>query len=603
MECSGFFPVTAGRSRRPDAGAVLEGPAGWAVSSGRGGVQRHTDTLALIACGTVRWAADGAVSEAAMDRFAARFRRDGETALAGLDGDFALFALHRSEPRALVAADRLGRRPVYYAEAPAGVAVSTRLEWLIAQAGVDTALDPQALYHYLYAHAIAAPRTVYRGVRRLLPGEALLIDAGRARLISVWRPRYDEPRKGDPVEGGNAFRALVERAVSRCVDGRPVGAFLSGGTDSSTVAGMLGRVTGAAPRTFSIGFDAKGYDETVFARTAARHFGAEHHEYVVTPADVADAIPQVAAAYDQPFGNASVVPAYYCARLAHDAGVTLLLGGDGGDELFGGNARYAKQWIFSLYERLPGALRGGVVEPLALRLPSVGPLRKVRSYVEQARLPLAERSEAYNLLTRLGIANVLTDGFLAEVNIDEPLRLTREAMAAPGANTHVNRMLARDLRFTVADDDLVKVRGACALAGVDSAFPLLDDDLVRFSLTLPPSWKLRRTRLRPFFKEALRDFLPPEVIRKEKHGFGLPFGIWLAEDRRLRELAGDSLLGLKTRDIVRATFLDAILDRWLAAHPAYYGTLVWVLMMLEQWFQTRRRASKENGVPAAFGAL
>ncbi|MDN5850060.1 MAG: asparagine synthase C-terminal domain-containing protein, partial [Nitrococcus sp.] len=196
-------------------------------------------------------------------------------------------------------------------------------------------------------------------------------------------------------------------------------------------------------------------------------------------------------------------------------------------------------------------------------------------------------SEAYNLVERMGAERMLSAEFLATVDRDEPVRLIAEAMAADGAQSYVNRMLARDLRFTLADDDLIKVRGACALAGVDCAFPMLDDDLLRFSLRLPPSWKLRRTRLRPFFKEALRDFLPQAVLTKEKHGFGLPFGVWLAQDRRLRELAGDSLMGLKSRDILRTDFLDALLDRWLPEHPAYYGTLVWVLMMLEQWFESR----------------
>lgn len=592
----GFFG--AGASTPPKTSNLIRTPAGW-LEPGAEAVRLETRDLLLVATHRPRWSEDGAGGQAALERVANAYRRDGESAIAGLGGGGAIFIMHRNEPRAVVATDRLGSCPVYYAETAGGVYAGCALRWLSKREGVDAALDPQALFHYLYAHAIAGPRTIHRGVNRLLPGEALAVTAGRARKVGLWRPVYQEPKRGSQAPAKAKFQALVERAVSRCVDERPVGAFLSGGTDSSTVAGMLGRVTGAAPRTFSIGFDAEGYDETAFARAAARHFNAEHHEYFVTPDDVADAIPRIAAGYDQPFGNASVVPAYYCARLACDAGVALLLGGDGGDELFGGNERYAKQWIFSLYGHIPGALRRGLVEPLALRVPQVGPLRKVRSYVGQARLPLAERSEAYNLLYRLGVDRVLSADFLAQVDTGEPLRLIGETMAAEGAHSHVNRMLARDLRFTLADDDLIKARGACALAGVDSAFPLLDDDLVRFSLTLPPSWKLRRTRLRPFFKDALRDFLPPEVIAKQKHGFGLPFGVWLAEDRRLRELAGDSLLGLKSRDIVRPEFLDSLLDRWLPAHPAYYGTLVWVLMMLEQWFESRGAADTQRDVVRA----
>ncbi len=325
-----------------------------------------------------------------------------------------------------------------------------------------------------------------------------------------------------------------------------------------------------------------------FARIAAQRFGTEHHEYYVTPDDLVRSIPMVAAHYDQPFGNSSALPAYYCAKMAREDGVTRLLAGDGGDELFGGNARYAKQRVFGWYDAVPAPLRSGLLEPLLERTP-IGSLplaRKGRSYVEQAKVPLPDRMQMYNLLLRLGIHDVFTADFLAGVDLNGPLHqqqgvwnLVREASA-------LNRMLAFDWRYTLAEADLPKVCGTTALAGVAVGFPFLDEALVDFSLRLPSAYKLKGLKLRWFFKEALRGFLPDEIITKKKQGFGLPFGVWANRHAGLKQLAADSLHSLAGRGIVRREFINALLERHLAEHPGYYGEMVWILMMLEQWLQS-----------------
>jgi asparagine synthase (glutamine-hydrolysing) len=338
-----------------------------------------------------------------------------------------------------------------------------------------------------------------------------------------------------------------------------------------------------------------------YARLAARHFRAEHHEHYVTPEEVVDAIPRVAAYYDQPFGNSSAVPAFICARLAREAGVATLLAGDGGDELFGGNTRYARQKLFAAYDGVPRPLRTLLVEPLLLGVPGVARLplaRKAASYVAQARTPMPERLEAWNLLARLGPAEVLDAELLARVTPHAAVRDMRGTWAACEARHLVNRMLAYDWKYTLADNDLPKVRETARAAGVAARFPLLDDALVDFSLRLDPAWKLKGLRLRWFFKEALRGFLPDQILAKKKHGFGLPFGVWLASTPRLREFAESSLATLRGRGIVRDAFLDRLIGEVLGRHPAYYGEMVWVLMMLEQWLDLRG-AAREPPAAAA----
>jgi asparagine synthase (glutamine-hydrolysing) len=383
---------------------------------------------------------------------------------------------------------------------------------------------------------------------------------------------------------------VLRSSVRKAAEGQEVGAFLSGGTDSSTIAGILSEINSRPARTYSIGFEATGYDEMEYARIAAQHFSTEHHEYYVTPDDIVEAIPQIAAIFDQPFGNSSAIPTFYCALQAKADGVTKLLGGDGGDELFGGNVRYAKEYIFSLYEYLPPALRKQIVEPLVFGIPggvNLPVISKARSYIEQATVPMPARTETYNLLGRYGHKEVFTSEFLADVDPGQPIELLNETYYQTHALSLINRMLSLDLKFTLADNDLPKVVKSCELAGVEVAFPFLDDEIVAYSAQLEPKLKLKGTKLRYFFKEALRGFLPNEIITKQKHGFGLPFGVWLQDHKPLQILATDSLRDLKSRNIIRADFIDKLLSQHLDEHADYHGTMVWVLMMLEQWYKQR----------------
>ena len=448
-------------------------------------------------------------------------------------------------------------------------------------------VEPQALFDYLYFHVIPAPRTIYRGIQKLAPSTRLRFDGNGVVLEPTWQPQFALHRNGSVGELAVLFRDLIRQSVELEAAHPNVGCFLSGGTDSSTVAGTLKQIAGRA-RTFSIGFDQRGYDEMHYARIAARHFGTDHCEHYVTPEQLVSAVPQVASHFDQPFGNSSALPAFICARIAREHGVTKLLAGDGGDELFGGNSRYVKQKVFELWWTLPSALRQAlrplIANELTRRIPV---LRKGASYVDQASVPMPSRLETYNLLQRFGAMNVLSDPFLEAVNTSEPASLQAGIYALPHGASFVDRMLAYDWRFTLADNDLPKVTGAAQLAGVAVGFPLLSDGLVDLSLRLAPRDKVRGLRLRPFFKEALTDFLPPEIIAKRKHGFGLPVGAWLVSDPAFRALARESVSDLSRRGLIRNELTDDLFSRRLEEHAGYYGEMIWILMMAAQWLQAR----------------
>ncbi len=484
-----------------------------------------------------------------------------------------------------LAVDRFATCPLYYHASETRLAFAVDLDALAALPGVPREIDPQAIYDYVFYHCIPAPRAIYRDVAKLAPAAMLSWQGGAASQASYWTPGFArDGRDADTLAA--ELRARLETAVRRRA--RPgCGAFLSGGLDSSTVAGMLKRVAGRAP-TFTIGFDAADYDESGFARIAAEHFATEHHEYFVTPADIRDSLPRIAAHYAEPFGNSSVLPTYHCARFAREHGIDLLLAGDGGDELFAGNTRYVEQRLFERYFNVPAPARwlletGYRLLPFITALPVAA---RGQSYIRHARMGLPDRLQAYNFLHRFDPAGVFEGEWLAHIDREAPWRGWRERYSAPAAGSALQRMLHLDWKFTLADNDLVKVTRMCDLAGVEVAYPMLDDDLVFLAEGLDEARLLPGGELRGFYKHALAGVLPEAILKKSKHGFGLPFGMWLRTDEDLKAMAHDALSGLATRGIFLPGFIEQAerLNRESDA-AGYYGELVWIMMMLELWLR------------------
>ena len=514
----------------------------------------------------------------------AAYRESPRTFLSTLRGCGIILLIDEQAGTVLAATDRLGRTPLYYCPGQDGIAISTSLRWLSAYTG-KSAIAAQELYDYVYFHMVPAPRTVFAGIGKLQAGQVLSHAADESTLSRYWQPNFRESNIHQATDPGQALYVLLKNAVSSaCKDAGRTGAFLSGGLDSTTVSGLLSEIQGGNSDAYSIGFDAPGYDEMPFARASAEHFGLRLHEYYVTPEDVVSELPAIAASFEEPFGNSSALPAYFCARMAASDGIDTLLAGDGGDELFAGNARYAKQKDFVRYERLPYWLRHRIIEPLAAVAPASLPLAsKARSYILQANTPLPDRMQHYSFLHQIEPETVFAPGLLSKVDRGRPLELLREIYLAPRDATDLNRMLFLDWQITLADNDLRKVDQACKLNGVRVRYPMLDDDLFEFSMGIPSKTKLPGKKLRDFYKQSLSGWLPDVTINKSKQGFGLPFGVWMREHKPLQELAYDNILKLDARKIFQRNFLEDAIARHREGHASYFGELIWVLAVLELW--------------------
>ena len=519
------------------------------------------------------------------------YRRHGARFLAALRGGFAMALWWPGSRRLMLAVDRFGIRRLYYAVTPTGIAFGTRVSVPLALPGTTSVVDPEAVYAYLNYRAIPAPQTIYSAIRRLPPGHLLEWEDGRLRVERYWDMRYTE-RAMSRTAASAALVRHTEEAVGealRGADPKHTGAFLSGGTDSSTVVGLMTRLTGERVNAFSIGFREARYDELQYAELAARHFDAAHYTRVVTADDAFGCLPEVLEAYDEPFGNDSALPTLLCARHARETGMRLLLAGDGGDEIFGGNERYRSEQILARYRLIPGPIRRGLIEPI---LGAVTPdrtdlLGKAQRYVRRASQPNPDRFYASEFFIARERLRLLHPDFLAAVTPDAPIQIARRHFDAVSAPSELNRLLYVDLKITIGDNDLFKVTRMAELAGIAVRFPLLDPPLVEFTGALPAWHKVRGTEKRHLFKRAFSTLLPAATLAKAKHGFGLPTSDWLRNHGPFRELARDTLLSRRSRE--RRYFAPGAMEELFRLHDedrtSFYGDLLWRLLMLELWHQ------------------
>ena len=527
-----------------------------------------------------------------LEEVIASYKKYGDEFITKTAGFRYLVLADQKKQKLILATDQIGLNNVYFSQTSNGLVFGSSADNVIEHPDVNPTISPQAIYNYIYFHHCPSPGTIYNQVHKLEGGQILIYQSAKYRKKYYWIPEFREEMAFSPEDAGKELRYKLQQAVKELSDtADDTAAFLSGGLDSSSVAAMLAQVFPGKAKTFTIGFPVEGYDEVSYARFAAEKFATRQYEYYLSPDDTITAVPKIAAFYDEPFGNSSALAAYYCAKLAKDNGIEVLLAGDGGDELFAGNERYARQLLFEKYWKVPAWLRSALQFGLH-RTPSLLLKNKIifkaKRYIDQATVPLPDRLQDYNFLHRHPGNEIFVEDFLQQIETGTPLQSLRDCYHRPDEASCLNRMLYMDWKSTLHDNDLVKVNKMCELAGVEVKYPLLDQEIVDLSCKIPSAIKLKGQELRWFYKQAMQDFLPEQIINKSKHGFGLPFGIWLKDHQPLKELAYDSIDDLKKREFIRAEFLDHAITMHQSIHAAYYGELIWILMMLEHWFQARK---------------
>jgi asparagine synthase (glutamine-hydrolysing) len=480
--------------------------------------------------------------------------------------------------------DYFGIQPCFYSLHDKVLHISDNLQCLKNHTDIQCSISKQAIYDYFFFHCIPAPNTIYQQCRKLIAGQAVKLS--KLTLVAeevLYRPQF-ATQCTDPVALQQECLNVTESAVKQYVSDT-TGAFLSGGLDSSTVAGMLAKHKDNAA-TFSIGFETSDYDETPYAKITAKHFNTDHSVLYLKPEQANEAFVKVAQYFDEPFGNSSAMAAYFCATFAKTAGIDTLLAGDGGDELFAGNTRYTKQKVFEIFYQAPGFLqaipRALFCNSLMEKIPGA---KKVASYIKQADIALPHRLETYNFINQFGAENMFEEIFLGDVDQQLPEQQQERQYEQCSSVHSVDKMLYLDWKFTLADNDIVKVTKMCELAGVKVVFPLLDKELLEFSCKVPAEVKLPGNQLRDFFKKSVEGFLPDKTLTKSKHGFGLPFGVWMKENAELKSLTLECLEAFKKRNIVKASLIEQALEAHQSVHAGYYGELIWIMVILELWLQ------------------
>ncbi len=523
----------------------------------------------------------------------------GPRAVERFRGMFAIALWDEPRRRLVLIRDRIGVKPLYYAVTPAGVSFGSEIKALLEDSDVSREWSAEALDAFLALQYIPGPQTIYRGVWKLPPAHYLVAENGRVSVHRYWDLTFtgdgDPARENEYLERLDAL--LTESVKLRLVSDVPLGAFLSGGIDSSAVVAAMTATSSGRVVTTSVGFAEHAFDELAYARAVAQHLGTEQHEHIVTP-DIVDLLPRLAWHLDEPFADSSSVPTYYVSKAAREQ-VTVALSGDGGDELWAGYARHR-------VERWEAAARGWlgptgrhIAGRLAARLPlAVKGARSLR-HLALAPADACARKHAYSFFEADARRALYSPGFAEQVRDADPLASFRLAYQSCPSDDPVDRALYVDVKTYLVDDIMTKVDKMSMAVSLESREPLLDHVLLEFAATVPSSLKLKNGRSKYLLRRLLERRVPNAIAERKKHGFEAPIGGWLRGP--LAPMVDDLLLDGRLRD--RGVFDHAEVARLWREHRTQtrdHRHRLWSLVMLELWFrQFVDRGARTGAVAAA----
>jgi asparagine synthase (glutamine-hydrolysing) len=509
------------------------------------------------------------------------FAEHGPSMLEKLNGMFALAIVDRQTRRVFLARDRLGIKPLYVARTAEHWVWGSEIKAILQHPGIERRLDAQVLPDYLYFNYVPPDQSLFEGVEQLAPGEWMLLDGQQSRRERWWDLRFESDTTLDEEQATERSLELLDDAVRlRLMSDVPFGAFLSGGIDSSAVVASMTRHLDVPVKTFSIGFAEDSFNELPWARQVARQFGTEHHELVVDP-DVSELLPQMVWHSEEPTADSSALAVYLVSQLAREH-VTMVLSGDGGDEVFAGYETYNAHWARRNYRRIPGWCRRRLIRPLVDALP-VGSGKisfdfKARRFVRGAELS----ADASHLYWRSIFDDESQGELLRRASDTRAIDRTRRWFDAAPRHDPLSRMLYFDTRFYLPSDMLIKVDRMSMAHSLEARVPFLDHRLVEFVATVPSSIKFRRRRRKHLLKKGLRPSLGRELLERRKEGFNLPMHRWFRGP--LRPLLHDTLA--PSRLATHGLFDQGSVGRILDEHDrcaADHSFQLYSLLIFQMW--------------------
>ena len=507
----------------------------------------------------------------------------GADCVSRLRGMFAFAIWDKSDESLFIARDRVGKKPLFYAVTDKGNFVfGSELKVLLAHGEISKEIDYAALDAYLTFGYVPEEFCIFKSVSKLEPGHFLIYKNDEIKTKKYWdfdySPIVEVKSEAEYIE---VLREKLKEAVRvRLISEVPLGAFLSGGVDSSAIVAMMSQLLDAPVKTFSIGFREDSFNELKYARIAAKHYNTEHHEFIVTP-ELVETIDEIVWHFDEPFADPSSLPTYMVAKMARDF-VTVVLSGDGGDELFGGYTRYATDSKRSGLEKLPRSIRRNLLQPLIGVLPHGA---KGRNYLYNASLDATDRyidsishfgSLKKNALYNAAFRRNLNGGF------DKGADVFREIAGGVSSENQLDKLLYLDSKTYLPSDILTKVDRMTMAASLEARVPLLDHELIEYVQKIPAQLKLKGTETKYIFKKALEGIVPNEILYREKQGFGVPINEWI--NLQLKDRIYETLLEKRTleRGYFEAKYIKILLDEHRRNRRDHSYSL-WILWMLELW--------------------
>lgn len=509
----------------------------------------------------------------------------GDDCINHFNGMFSIALWDARKRRLLLARDRVGIKPLYYWSDQTKLVFASEVKALVRHPDVPRQLNLDALDLFLTLEYIPAPYTIYEGIFKLLPGHTLIVEEGRLKLSQYWDVPYQPVGQSEP-ECAETLADLINDAVRiRLISDVPLGAFLSGGIDSSTVVGFMRQNMPEPVETFSIGFEEDTYNELPYANAVAKHFGTHHHVEVLQP-DIVSLAEQLVYHHDEPFADTSIFPTYLVSKLASSQ-VKVVLSGDGGDELFAGYDTYLAERVSRYYGNLPGALRQRVFPRMAEWLPpqaaKKGLINKIKRMIEGGALdPSLQHTRWMIFLQPAEKAALYQSALQARLTRRLPETVFQRYFEKAQRFDSLAQQQYVDIKTYLAEDILTKVDRMSMAVSIEARVPLLDYRIVEFAMNLPPHLKLNGTRTKSILRSAVKGLVPDIVLEKPKQGFSSPMKHWL------RTALKPMMLDLLAKDSLQnhGYFDQRVVSRWLQEHldgRANHSHRLWPLMVFEIW--------------------